>query len=422
MGEMIISKIHETILSISSFGGFSISALDASNMECVMFKLSDSKRPTSKIWLLIEYLIFSGKEAVAFEEIIELLWPNEGDVGNPIAALRILVHRARAELDKLGEGMGALLILRRNNAYSWNRDVPMQIDTELFAQLYAESQKASGSERIELLLSAARLYAGRFLYGAAYNQWAMIQETYYHSMYVSICEEAVSLLESFSFARDIVELCRNAIALEPYSETLQIAYMKALVSLGAQKMALEHYYHITHVLMNDLAITPSQKLSEIYKLITKNEEGAETDIDTIYKSLTDRSTNALGAYYVEYEPFKHLYEIKSRESIRTGHALQIVLVTVLPSKGKTPGQRSKMRFMERLLDIVKISLRRGDIVTRCSNMQYLVLMQSATYEDVQLVVERIQANLRQTHPKSGYLLQCVTRTIEPRSLPKDVEG
>ena len=403
------------MLSISAFGGLSIAVLDPLSPGGARKTQIDSKGHSRKIWSLVEYLIFSGKDAAPFEELIELLWP-DGGAEDPLATLRLLVHRARNELDGFGIFGGTQMIVRHDRAYSWNREVPMKTDVEMFDQLYNKSRHGGAAARLEALMEATDLYRGRFLEKSAQRQWVMVLDTYYHSKYIAICKEAINILTELDHPWDIIELCKRAVALDPYVEPLHEAFIKALIDVGSFNAAMEHYKRVTAMFMDEFGITPSEGLKSIYRTLVRTTNTLEADIRVIRRALID--TNDDGAVFLEFEMFKQVCQLKSRESMRNGQKMQLALISASPAAGKTPGQRSRRTCMERLSVVIQNSLRQNDLYTRYSVLQYLVLLQSADDKSGRKILDRIQRGFQAAYPRSGYLLQCSQLPLLPREAQK----
>lgn len=403
------------LLLVTSFGGFSIAVHTSAKAECDAPVITDSMGHSKKLWTFMEYLLFSGKEKVSAEELIELLWPEEG-CADPLNSLRLLVHRARLELNCLGCYKGSELILGGNGTYGWNRGVPLTVDTENFEILCHASLKGSPSERLDTKMSAIALYKGRFLPKTSYQQWAMTLNTYYQSKYTALCLEAIDLLRSLGRFRDIIGVCTKAITMDPYNEPFHIALIEALTAVGDYKEALDHYRRITDILLKELGIKPSEKLTAVYQVLSRKIHALESDIGAIHNSLVE--DNSGGAFYCEYEIFKQIYNLKLRECRRNGEMAQLALITVSPAGGRNPGARSRRTVMDRLGSIIRDSLRQGDVYTRFSAMQYLLFLPSASCENGKLVLERIQCNYKLSVSKSDYLFQFSLLSI----LPKDPLG
>lgn len=400
-------------LVVTSFGGFSIAVQEPPGAAPI---LSDSLGHSKKMWALIEYLLLSGKDKVPADELVELFWPGEDSSADPMNSLRLLVHRARAELDRLGCYRGSELILSGNGAYSWNRSLPVHVDAERFESLCRAAGKGPVPKRLNAMLEAVALYKGRFLPKTSYQQWALALDTYYHSEYTALCLESVELLRTLGRSRDIIELCTKAAVLDPYTEQLHVALIEALTAAGSYNEALEHYKRVTDMFLKDFGITPSEKLTAAYKTLSNHLQEMESDIGAIRETLSQDDTD--GAFFCEYGLFKHIYSLKSRECIRSGETVQLALLTLLPARGRKPGARAKSAAMEHLGAVIRNSLRQGDAYTRYSVTQYLVLLQSVSYENGEAVLERIWRNYRKSVSRVDFLVRCSLLPL----LPKDAEG
>lgn len=395
--------VKRPLLCITSFGGFSISVWNSGETEADAPVISDGSGHSNKLWTLIGYLLFSGRDKVPAEDLIEIIWAGNESPANPMNSLRLLVHRARAQLDKLDCYKGSELILSSNGAYSWNKKLLMKLDTDCFELLYRNAADGRASKRLAAMLEAVSLYKGRFLPKLSCQQWTMSLDTYYHSKYTNLCLETVKLLRSLRRYRDIIEICTKAVMLAPYTEQLHTALIEALTAVGSYNEAMAHYKLVTDVLLNDIGIAPSDELKAMYRVLSHNTQAMESNITMIREALTNNK--ASGAFYCNFELFKQIYELKSRECLRSGEMVQLSLITVSPSRGKNPGIRSRNSAMERIDTIIRSSLRKGDVYTRFSVMQYLLLLQSASYENGEMALERIRRNYKKSVSRADYLLQ-----------------
>jgi DNA-binding SARP family transcriptional activator len=402
---------NKPLLCITSFGGLSISVLNPDGTEADMPVISDSEGHSRKLWTLIGYLLFSGRDKVPAEDLIEILWPENDSLTDPLGSLRLLVHRARAQLNGLACYKGSELILCGNGAYSWNRRVAMKLDTERFELLCRSTAGCRGAKHLNTVLEAIAIYRERFLPKLSCQQWAMALDTYYNSKYTVLCLEAVELLRPLGRYRDIIDICTKAVVLTPFTEQLHISLVEALTAVGSYKEAMSHYKFVKEMLINDLNIAPSEKLQAVYRVLSRNAQAMESNIDMIRKTLTCSKT--VGPFYCDFELFKQIYELKSRECLRSGEMIQLSLITILPGRGKTPGMRSRNAAMERLDRIIRASLRMSDVYTRFSTMQYLLLLQATNYENGEVALERIRRNYKKSAARTDYLFQCSLLPILP---------
>ena len=395
--------MHEEnfVLLVKSFGGFSISACSRDKREPLGATVPNSESHARKIWMLVKYLICSQRNRVSADELIEILWPQDGSAADPARSLRLLVHRARLELDKLGCVTGNQLILCHGGAYSWNRTIPLESDTELFENHFRSSRSGSDESRLRDLRAAIDLYKGPFLPQDSSSEWAMSLDTYFHSKYTAMCLEAIEILRRAGRPWDIVDISSAAMVKDPYIEDFHIAMIEALVKAGAAKNAKEHYDKVTELYRRETDFEPSPRLAASYYGTLKAENRPGTDVSAIQKSLDDEDEN--GAFYCDYELFKKIYALKRRECLRTHSEIQLALMTMVPSGGHT--SRPVDAAMEKMSETIADTLRKGDIFTRFNSTQYLLLLQFTTAERGRLAIDRILKKFQSIMPRSGYLLQ-----------------
>lgn len=369
-------------IKIKSFGGCSVTACSPDAPEDV-YAISETEGRSKKHWTLIEYLIFSGRTNVSAGELIDLIWPNQAGPEDPVSALRLIVHRARNELNRLKLCKGSQLIVLNGKSYSWNKIPCMSVDAEEFVLLHEKSKSGSVPEQLNCLLAAIDLYDGRFLSHSAHEHWIMSLDAYYHSLYVAICVRAVDLLQTFGRYQDVITLCRRAVSIDPFFEQMHTALIKAMGTLGLFTEANEYFEHVSAMFMREFATEPSPKMLEVHREIVTRSHAQRTDVGKIRESLYEDVSQ--GAFRVEYEVFRQVCRLKMRETGRSGQVMQLVLITLLADAGMD-GNSLKMH----LDDVICSSLRQNDLFTCIKNQQYLLLLQSASYENTLLILERIR--------------------------------
>ena len=233
--------------------------------------------------------------------------------------------------------------------------------------------------------------------------WAMALDAYFHSKYIAVCTMAAELLCTAERWPEVIALCRSALELEPYSDELNAALVRALDASGLSAAALEHYERISRMMLAELGVAVAEKLSAAYRAISKNSQAPETNIGSIRDELAENEAD--GAYYCGYELFRQIYHFKARECSRTGQLIQLAMLTIVPAKQHTPGERAKNSAMDRLGEVIRGSLRIGDAYSQLSSTQYVILLQSTDYENGKRVLERVANNFRRAAPRSEFLVQ-----------------
>lgn len=98
-----------------------------------------------------------------------------------------------------------------------------------------------------------------------------------------------------------------------------------------------------------------------------------------------------GAYCQDYEAFKGIYRFLERGIIRSGQKACVILITVVDRQGGSLLPSEKDVLMERLGDDIGETLRIGDVYTRYSSSQYLILVIDTTEGQADLIVGRIKS-------------------------------
>ena len=112
----------------------------------------------------------------------------------------------------------------------------------------------------------------------------------------------------------------------------------------------------------------------------------------IVKRLISEKNKPNGAYKVEYEGFKHIFQFVSRYSARKETDIEIILFTISKKDGNMIDPITLSEAMFDLENIIKVSLRIGDVATKYSSCQYLVMLIGADNINPEDVVKRVVNN------------------------------
>ena len=178
--------------------------------------------------------------------------------------------------------------------------------------------------------------------------------------------------------------------------------------------ALEHYRYVSDLYLSAFGINPSPELKAVYQKIAQKINAPENDISVILSSL-DESDRPSGCFYCEYEIFKSVYRLEARNAARNGNTMYVCLLSLSSFGGGELPQRTLNRAMHQLSETIRTSLRSGDIYTRYSVSQYLVMLPNVSAENGAKVLDRIAAAFRRENPKSPAFLRT---SLQPMSLPQ----
>lgn len=375
--------------------------------------ISDQIIRSKKPWLLLEHLICFRSRELSQSELIDVIYP-EGRSENPVNALKTLVHRIRAMLDDLHFADSKSLILQVRGSYKWNSALSFDVDIDLFDALYdyAFSSDAIDDERLDCLLAAARLYKGDLLPKSSSESWVIHLSTYYHNRYIETITRACDLLFQNARHADVVDLCQAALKIDAYEEAFYAAQLRALVELGRCQTALTVYTDMTNLFYREFGVTPSDSLTALYRDIIKTINNVETDLGVIHDALRE-AEELDGAYLCEYEIFKDIYRLEVRAAARSGESAFLCLTTLSANSGvHSISNKALNTNMDRLADSIRASLRRGDVYTKYSISQYLLLLPSLTYENCEMVLSRIVRRFRKDSPNCPLQLAFSIRAID----------
>lgn len=395
---MAIKKLH-----ITMFGDFTIRAGD-----CV---LSSSR--TGKVWLLLAYLIYHHKRRITPEELYALLWGEDEGADDPQNALKALVHRVRNTLNGLDPVAGRELITWRDGRYAWNSAVPFTLDVTEFDRLCAAAEREQDAEaRLALLEQALQLYKGDLLSRFSSETWILPLSAYYHNQYLRTVEATLVQMESSRYLDRAVALCRAALAVEPYSEELYKHLLRNLVDSGKHEEAVKAFEIMSERFFATFGIMPSEEVRAIYREANSRISDLSLSPDDIHQYVKELKTPP-GPLCCDYDSFRLLYQANARAIVRNGDAIHIALFSVSGKNDEELSRRIMNRAVDNLLEKIRQSLRGGDVASRCSVSQVIIMLPQANYENSCMVCERIIRMFYAAHPHSTAQLSYTVLPIEP---------
>ena len=356
--------------------------------------LTDASKRSQRIWTLFKYIISNRKKKIPPEDFYDAIWEDE-DVQYPNRALQNLIYRLR---NALQEDENNSYIANTQGCYVWNAQAHYILDAETFEKLMQrahDAERAQQPEALDLYLEALALYQGDYLPEMAYVRWVITARNQYKRLYLDGVQRAVQLLREQQRHGEIVLLCETAAVLEPFEEVIHASLLEAYLDMGKAAQAQSHYEYVTSMLYREMGVKPSAELKNVYRRMHERLEDVQMDLDAIQETMVERG--ALNeAFACDAETFKSLYRLEARRIQRSGKVTYLGLFTLMTSKYSIPEPGILSGMMDALSHILLDSLRRSDVVARWSESQMVVLMQSLTYEDGEMVVNRVVRRFEQT--------------------------
>lgn len=120
-------------------------------------------------------------------------------------------------------------------------------------------------------------------------------------------------------------------------------------------------------------------------------KGLQIDITHLKRRLTEEEP-AVGAYSVDYGNFEKIYQLIARSLRRNRQEAQIILFTLTESMPDSVEISDLNEAMDILEHCIVGSLRKGDVTSRYSSSQQLVIMLDSNIENGHMIAERIISN------------------------------
>lgn len=399
------------VIHVKMFGGFTITMDDKT--------MSDSDNRSRKAWSLLCYLIIKRRGDVSINELFHAIWQDDMQ-DNPYGALKTLVFRVRKMLEAAGFPSQDMILSQRG-AYMWNPAWETELDVDRFeslCRLILDPEEEEGRKERELwklCRQAFELYEGMFLPRSAEEGWVGPLASYYHSLYKKlVIYMAQMLLEEQDYAQ-MEEISRRAVEIDRFVEEFHYYHIYAMYSQGRQEAALDGYLATTDMFYRERLMTPSEHFKELYKIIRNSRQDVVTDLDTIQNVLGSGGgpEDERGAYQCEYAVFKRLVQLERRGVERSGDSVYLCLLTVGDRKGRTLKPEIQARAMERLREAIRRSLRSSDVYARYSVSQYILLLSSATYENSEMVMNRVLSAFNKSYVRKDVAVNYSLDVLQP---------
>ena len=391
MFNISIDEIH---VRVEMLGGFVLTFGET--------RITEQIKRSSKIWKLLQYLIMHRGKSVSQEELIDVFCDGEL-VGNPGSALRTMIYRARSTLAESGMPYAEDLILSKNGGYAWNNAIQCEVDAEEFESLC----KRAGSEpdeqdRLETLMKAASLYKGDFLPNSAGDMWVMPLARWYRSLYIGCVHDTLKLLTAAGRSAEAEELCVKALRMDPFDEKMLEYHLLSLLAQGKNSEALDEYRRMETMFYDVLGVNFSDGLRALYNQIQRPAIKEGVPLDAVLSEWLE-GADFPGAYYCDLSEFRTLYKVEARSVPRSGRTAYIVRIDTKHEPSAKSGG-----VMRQLGAVIPGNLRMGDLFTRASPNQFMLMLHSLTYENCKDLINRILYSLDAKH-----LPKIVGTTIKP---------
>jgi DNA-binding SARP family transcriptional activator len=377
--------------------------------------LSENTSRSRRMWEVFKYILSNPGKALLPETILENIWP-EKEYTDPRTVMRAFMFRLRQALKEEDRGHSLTEnIVFAQGCYRWENNVECWIDFSHFEALFEQARSVESKNpdaAAQLFREAIAVYKGEYLPESSFSEWVIPLRTYYHDIYLSSVFSLVELLKIKHDYSEIVKVCEQAASIDYYEEKIHIYLIEALLAEGLTNRAKVHYNEVTSTYYREMGIKPSGALKDIYRLIVTETGSFEFDLGTIQEGLKNDGASRK-AFLCDPGLFRYFYNLERLRAERSGQSALLSLLTVTKTDYKMPSPEKIKETMDKLQDVILGSLRKGDIVTRWNDAQYLLLLPGLSREKASEVLKRIEENYLKLHSLDGLSLHKKTETLLP---------
>jgi len=342
---------------------------------------------------LITCLILQEGKSIAPRRLIRELWGNN-TAANPESALKALVCRTKAILREIDEGLSQC-ITRDAGGYRWEAQENVVVDVTQFMLFIRCAKNAETAEKREKYLKAA-ISAYR---GDLFQTGDMINGTLYvnqlHRSYLEAVYSCVDLLKKREAYNEIVNICKDAARIDDLDDQIHIEMMEAMVNLNQRDKALEEYRIVAKRTNRVLGEEPGEDLQAYYRQLNRAGQTVKFNLDVIRNEL--QSEDRSGPFVCDYPAFKEIYNIQIRNMERLSSPMFLAVI-MLGNPGEQMNSVRQESGMAALMEILKVNLRRGDIITRFSANTIAMLLPTVNYATGNMVMERVEMLFFEQYP------------------------
>ena len=363
----------------------------------------------TKAMKLLLILLHYGKEGIARNRLLQDLYDRE-ELSNVSNNFRVTLHRLKKMLVDAGLPEYEYIVSKDGYFY-WDSPMEIELDTEVFKdKISAAKQSVDAKEKINLLREACQLYNGEFLQKLSGDEWVLMESVRYKNMYTYALEALCSLLMEYTEYDEVLKIVEPACEMYPFDEW-QSVKIDCYIAMNHYKDALREYESTAKLLIEELGITPSNKMMEQFRIMSEHISSRPQIITEIQGGLQEDNEEK-GAFFCTFPGFRDAYRVIRRGMERNGQSVFLMVCTLVDSKGRPLENSDKLDLMsEALYNSIKNSLRRSDSFTRYNPSQYLVMLMGTNKENCQIVIDRVKKNFSKEHKSWSQYLNCTVTSL-----------
>lgn len=339
--------------------------------------LTFPRSSSSKFMQLLALLLLSGQKGIAKSELIGSLYNGEDGI-NLNRNLNNVIYRLKKQLVSAGFPEEEYIILENGRVY-FSSSFPQEVDVIRFQEAVLNARTASAEVCRNLLEGALHLYSGEVLPEYAAELWAIQKRQECKNLYMEAVQNLGELLKKAGDIKGARELYRRAAKIYPFDDW-QVMEMDCLIVMKEFNEAYTVYNETAKKYSEELGLPPGEELLARLHAMEKQMLHPVGSFSEIRKLLDQGESG--GPYYCYYPSFLDSCQILARIAERSGISIYLLLCTLTEKSGKefTDGEKLEAQ-MEKLKNVIGKTFRKGDLYTRYSKSQFLVILNGTEMEN-----------------------------------------
>lgn len=364
-------------------------------------------RLQTKTMQLMLQLIKAGSDGIERKELVDTFQRNCYDWKRQVNNFRQQVYLLRRAIQNAGFPPGNYIVLK-GSRYYFTLDYQVETDTGRLDQLLPFIQNRSEENRgriRELLMEFCRIYTGEFLPMLNGEEWVNVESAYYQNLYFKCLKQLCEILKMEGSYEEMLELCTAASQMHPYDEWQEMQ-IDCLMSMNRYQEAMKIYEEAAQMFYDELGISVNDQVMSRYRSAGGQFYYAANALVNVMDRLR-KNGEVQGPYCCSYPSFLDIYHVISRLEERTGIKSLLMICTIdVPEMTQTEKRRGKPENsektkeqqnwersepeMELFRQVLAGGIRSGDVYTRYSANQFLVLLVGADQEDSPTIISRLE--------------------------------
>ena len=386
----------KTKIYVQMLGGFSITVGDK--------KLDLGSNSKANFLKLTEIVLLRGMGGVSKRDLIDGIFGHKSllDENN---SLNNLLHQARTQLKKAGMP-GRKIIDGKRGVYAPenNPDYEYVLDVQEFEDvcLKAKSEKKD-DKKLYYYQKAFGIYGGELLPEFATDYWVILESVRLKRLYDDVVDFLGKHYKEAEDFEALFDLYDKANKIYP-DNGWQIEMIDALILRKEYKTAYELYTKCAHYYQDELEVPIPDALRSCYERLSDNVRVVTDDIRQIQANIirkdeklkSEMGTRKIGAYLCPFTSFIDVYHVLRRNLERRGSSIFMMLCTLVDYEGKPIQNPEKLNARAEILQqSLSEGLRKGDVYTKYSSSQYLILLIGTKREDCAIIYQRLSRRVKE---------------------------